>query len=178
MVPDAVADESAVWDEDSAMVPDAVADEVPRSYEDSAMVPDAVADESFTPTESAAYVCRAIARYLSMENEAELEPNRVGSAFVVHGRSGVGKTYIMSQAVQDASARCAATGGVVVVRFLGTTPDSSNVHALLKSLCGQIGRILPDVNGKGTQITNLTDFKDLCAEFRGMLSRANIHRRK
>jgi len=31
--------------------------------------------------------------------QAELEPNRVGSAFVVHGRSGVGKTYIMSQAI-------------------------------------------------------------------------------
>ena len=36
--------------------------------------------------------------------------------------------------------RVRTAGGVVVIRFLGTTPRSSNVHALLTSVCEQLRR--------------------------------------
>ena len=62
------------------------------------------------------------------------------TALVIYGRSGAGKTYLLSRVMaQCLDAR--AAGGCVVIRFLGTTPRSSNVHALLTSLCGQLRRV-------------------------------------
>jgi WD40 repeat protein len=66
---------------------------------------------------------KAIADYLCDENDC--------NPLVVHGPSGTGKTALLARAAQ------AAKEGKrrVIVRFLGTTPQSSNLRGLLANLC-------------------------------------------
>ena len=93
----------------------------------------------FCPTDSTKKVTRGIDEYLKKHDDA---------ALVVWGKSGAGKTYLMSKVVSDAIEGAAAADtqqgeksqGVVVVRFLGTSPASSNVRNLLESLCRQLSR--------------------------------------
>jgi WD40 repeat protein len=64
-----------------------------------------------------------------------------GHAFFVFGASGSGKTYLMAEAA-DGEARALKTpADAVIVRFLGTTPASSNAIGLLSSLCRQLHAI-------------------------------------
>ncbi|EDO37261.1 predicted protein, partial [Nematostella vectensis] len=61
----------------------------------------------------------------------------LGQPLVLHGCSGCGKTSIMAMA-----AKCARDWihpeACVVLRFLGTTPKSSTIRRLMKSICEQI----------------------------------------
>eukprot|EP00961_Rhodomonas_salina_P095584 1285673-Rhodomonas_salina.1 len=151
------------------------------AVDEAAIEPDAVVDEArdhlrfafmraktFTVTSAATEVTQQIAKYLSEQHD-QLSPHNKRAAFVVWGPSGVGKTYVMCDAVEKASAKCnAPEGGVkgsVVVRFLGTTPDSSNVQALLKSLCMQLSRLYPQDTAEAEDLLP-TDFKELCMLFR------------
>ena len=60
---------------------------------------------------------------------------------VVHGQSGSGKTSVLSMVL-----KCCTdwfnSDVAVVVRYLGTTPDSSLLRRLLESLCQQISILL------------------------------------
>ena len=60
--------------------------------------------------------------------------------------------------------RSRAAHGVVVMRFLGTTTRSSNVHALLASLCAQLRRVY----AKDDAVPS--DFKELVAYFKRCVS--------
>ena len=74
-------------------------------------------------------------------------PIAPGHAFVVHGASGSGKTYLMAEAAEREARALDSTanaGSAVIVRFLGTSPASSNLTALLASLCSQLHSISPD----------------------------------
>ena len=55
---------------------------------------------------------------------------------VVHGPAGVGKTAFLARAVQQAS----DAGLAPIVRYLGVTPQSSNVRGLLSSLCRELSQ--------------------------------------
>ena len=94
----------------------------------------------FTSTSSTKRVEDAAERYFRPDAEnGTAKEEESGTALVIYGRSGAGKTYLLSKIM----ARCLdapAAGGCVVIRFLGTTPRSSNVRALLTSLCGQLRR--------------------------------------
>ena len=70
---------------------------------------------------------KAIADYLS--NEEDHNP------LVVHGPSGTGKTALLARAAHIASENYK---GRIFLRFLGTTPQSSNLNALLSSLCREL----------------------------------------
>jgi len=83
---------------------------------------------------------------------------KVGKALVIYGRSGAGKTYLLSKIMAECL-QSRSAGGAVVIRFLGTTPRSSNVHALLTSLCEQLKRLY----GKDDAVPS--DFKELRAYF-------------
>ena len=130
-----------------------------------AVEPDAVVEEAqqhlrfalvragkFTSTSSTKRVEDAAETYLSPPGAEN------GTALVIYGRSGAGKTYLLSKIM----ARCLdahAAGRCVVIRFLGTTPRSSNVRALLTSLCGQLRRAY----GKEAEVPS--EFQDLRAYF-------------
>ena len=58
-----------------------------------------------------------------------------GRPHVVFGASGVGKTSLLAAAVVDASG---GGNSVTVMRFGGTSAASSDVRALLRSVCAQI----------------------------------------
>ncbi|WAR13694.1 NWD2-like protein [Mya arenaria] len=55
---------------------------------------------------------------------------------VLYGQSGCGKTSIMAQTIKLVAGMFKSVA--VVVRFLGTSPHSSNLWRLLRSLCEQI----------------------------------------
>src|ERR1019366_1074123 len=57
---------------------------------------------------------------------------------VVHGPSGCGKSAIVAKA--SAQAKAEMPGAVLIQRFIGVTPDSSNGLTLLHSLCEQFSR--------------------------------------
>ena len=65
----------------------------------------------------------AIAKYLSDEDDR--------TPLVVYGPSGAGKTALLARAAQSA----AGGGRRIIIRFLGTTPLSSNLRSLLANLC-------------------------------------------
>jgi WD40 repeat protein len=70
---------------------------------------------------------KAIADYLRDENDR--------NPLVVHGPSGTGKTALLARAAQIAAEEYRRR---VFLRFLGTTPQSSNLNALLTSLCREL----------------------------------------
>jgi WD40 repeat protein len=55
---------------------------------------------------------------------------------VVHGVSGVGKTALIANAIEQARAR--NPNAIIVARFIGATPESTNVRGLLASLCAEL----------------------------------------
>ncbi|XP_067906172.1 NACHT domain- and WD repeat-containing protein 1 [Heterodontus francisci] len=56
---------------------------------------------------------------------------------VVYGPSGTGKTAVMSKLAEDVR-KSLGKGTVVVTRLLGTSPQSSEIHTVLKSVCFQV----------------------------------------
>lgn len=75
----------------------------------------------------------------SSEVQTSLLHYRSNVPYVLHGESGYGKTSLLAVA----SSRVYEWLGdhpdlVVVRRFLGTTPDSTNIGSLLGSVCKQI----------------------------------------
>ena len=76
---------------------------------------------------------------------------------VMFGASGSGKTAVMARAAQIARQNKA---GTVVMRFVGTTPESSDGWSLLNSLCRHISRIYG-----ADESTIPTDYNELVTEF-------------
>ncbi len=65
---------------------------------------------------------------------SSVKMSRGGQVFVVHGVSGCGKTSFLAKVAS--SLYCDQS--LLVVRFLGTSPQSSNMRAVLESVCQQI----------------------------------------
>ena len=78
-------------------------------------------------------------------------------SLVMFGASGSGKTAVMARAAQMAREKKA---GTVVMRFVGTTPESSDGWSLLNSLCRHISRMY------GVDESTIpTDYNELVTEF-------------
>lgn len=59
--------------------------------------------------------------------------------FVLHGKGGSGKTSLLAKAGSMVTKWCRkGTKPILILRFLGTTPDSSSVIPMLTSVCQQI----------------------------------------
>ena len=87
----------------------------------------------------------------------------------VVGEPGSGKSALMARAAEQA--RSDHAGAVVVVRFIGATPGSSDGRALLDSLCRQISRAYG-----ADEATVPTDYKELVDEFPKRLALATDQR--
>lgn len=59
---------------------------------------------------------------------------------VLFGESGCGKTSLMAKISMDVKQWLETETATVVVRFIGTTPDSSDVRSLMRSICEQISK--------------------------------------
>ncbi len=70
---------------------------------------------------------QAIQNYLDSEGRHPL---------IVHGLSGSGKSALLARAVADHESR--GTAHEVIVRYIGATPVSSDIRALLEGLCKEI----------------------------------------
>jgi len=70
---------------------------------------------------------------------------------VIHGASGSGKTALLARAAQEAESKWKP-----VVRFIGVTPHSSDVRALLSSLCQELRTRHPLPNPLPEDIGDLT----------------------
>lgn len=60
---------------------------------------------------------------------------------VIHGESGCGKTSIMAKVCTLVRSWIGDEDCVVVTRFIGTSPDSSSIRPLLRSICTQLCRV-------------------------------------
>ena len=113
-----------------AVAPDAVVDEACQHLRFAL-----VREENFRSTTSTDEVEAAARGYLKPSDGGSSGGSsgaQSTAALVIYGRSGAGKTYLLSKVMAEHLSSRAA-GGVTVIRFLGTTPLSSNVHALLTS---------------------------------------------
>ncbi len=63
---------------------------------------------------------------------------------VLYGESGCGKTSLMAKVAMEMKKWLGTDSATLVTRFIGTTPDSSDVRSLLRSICQQIGRASED----------------------------------
>ena len=59
---------------------------------------------------------------------------------VLHGESGCGKTSLMAKIATKVKKWLGKESTSVVLRFIGTTPDSSDLRNLLQSICEQLSR--------------------------------------
>ncbi|XP_064634336.1 uncharacterized protein LOC135492092 isoform X2 [Lineus longissimus] len=57
---------------------------------------------------------------------------------VVHGRSGSGKTSLLSKAAKDTHKWFKGKNSITVVRMIGVTSASTNIRLLLKDICTQL----------------------------------------
>jgi WD40 repeat protein len=105
--------------------------------------------------------------------DAELEAirdyllNECALPLVVHGASGCGKTALMARAAQEAGIWVQSSGtakneesgtkngSVICVRFIGTTPCSSDLRGLLTSLCQELRLQYPREDDLPTNINLL-----------------------
>lgn len=102
----------------------------------------------------------SVSQYLSSSAEEGRVP------LVIHGESGCGKTSVMAKAFSQARTTPNTTA---ILRFLGTTADSSSVLKLLTSLTQQILRAYSQL----TLIPEIpTDFQKLVAYFAEKLALA------
>jgi WD40 repeat protein len=101
-------------------------------------------------------VLAQIAAYLSGNTTCPL---------VLWGDSGSGKSALMAKAIQNTDA--AGTANIIISRFIGATPESSDGRSLLESLSRQILRVY----GKDESSLRL-DFSSLANDFAAQLALA------
>ncbi|XP_060076014.1 NACHT domain- and WD repeat-containing protein 1-like [Ylistrum balloti] len=83
---------------------------------------------------------------------------------IIHGTSGCGKTSLMAMTAKLAPTWISNTQPAVVLRFIGTTPDSSNINGLLISVINQIKAIYNQSS------LNPESLQELSKEFEFVLS--------
>lgn len=84
--------------------------------------------------------------------------------YILYGESGVGKTATVAKLILEAHKNIVnekSKPANIVYRFLGTTPDSSNLDRLLISLTKQICEIYETVPEKEAAVTDFTHLTDM-----------------
>ncbi len=91
------------------------------------------------------------------------DPNN--TAFVVYGASGCGKSSLVARAA-DVGRTIFGAHANIIVRFVGLTPQSSNVRDLMAGLHHQLSTVL------GAEEDQPSDVKDLIECTHALLARA------
>ncbi|XP_064598836.1 uncharacterized protein LOC135465527 [Liolophura sinensis] len=80
------------------------------------------------------------------------------SPLVVHGSSGSGKTSVMAKAAMSAKSWVdGGSKGVIILRFLGTTPDSTDITSLLTSIIKQVLALAKITNDIPTELKDIVE---------------------
>ncbi len=88
--------------------------------------------------------------------------------FAIVGDSGIGKSALIAQVVEQTHAKEQFSNMIIISRFIGATPDSSNLRLLLRKLCQEIARHY------GDNESNIPDdFEELKKFFYKKLKRAS-----
>jgi len=89
--------------------------------------------------------------------ETYIQSSETRSPLILHGLSGQGKTAVMAVAAQRVTRWIpSSTQPVVVLRFLGTTPSSSDILSVLRSVITQLSLALDlPVSDKLEQMSNV-----------------------
>ncbi|OWF44315.1 NACHT domain- and WD repeat-containing protein 1-like [Mizuhopecten yessoensis] len=80
-------------------------------------------------------------RQASLEKIETYIKSTTTKPLIIHGASGCGKTSLMAMTARNVRSWMPDTQPAVVLRFIGTTPDSSNISGLLPSVICQIKAI-------------------------------------
>lgn len=94
--------------------------------------------------------CQGRDSFLSLVKRSLLE-NDSKRVSVLHGESGCGKTSIMAKIAVDIRKWLEPESAIVVLRFIGTSPESSNIRMLLRSISQQLYMIT------GNEITEIPE---------------------
>lgn len=94
--------------------------------------------------------CQGRDSFLSLVKRSLLD-NDSKRVSVLHGESGCGKTSIMAKIAVDIRKWLEPESAIVVLRFIGTSPESSNIRMLLRSVCQQLYMIT------GNEITEIPE---------------------
>ena len=89
--------------------------------------------------------------------------------FTVWGESGSGKSALMARAITQT--RKEHSGAEIISRFIGATPGSSDIRAMLENLCRQISRAYGQ-----DEAAVPTDFKELVEAFTKQLALATMEK--
>ena len=83
---------------------------------------------------------------------------------ILHGESGCGKTSLMAKIAVEIKKWLEDESAILVLRFIGTSPESSSVRLLLRSVCQQLYKVtendsaeIPEVRSHiSTSVCNTT----------------------
>ena len=98
---------------------------------------------------------------------------------ILHGESGCGKTSVMAKIAVEIRKWLEDESAIVVLRFIGTSPESSSIRLLLRSVCQQLYKVtendtteIPEVRSYvlGFLIVSLLSFGKDTARLQGLLS--------
>ncbi|XP_069135457.1 NACHT and WD repeat domain-containing protein 2-like [Argopecten irradians] len=84
---------------------------------------------------------------------------------VIHGTSGCGKTSLMAMAAKLMPSWMSDPQPAVIIRFIGTTPDSSNINGLLTSVINQIKTVYNQVSLNPESLQELSKELDYVLSF-------------
>ncbi|XP_053312007.1 NACHT domain- and WD repeat-containing protein 1 [Spea bombifrons] len=86
---------------------------------------------------------------------SHVKDDHVCSPLVIYGASGSGKTALLCKVFEILRLAAPSDGGpTLILRLLGTSPQSSEIHDVLKSICYQVCLSL-DLSLPSAQITNI-----------------------
>ena len=89
---------------------------------------------------------------------------------VVHGVSGSGKSALLAECVRQAT-HTFPSGTIIIPRFIGATPDSTELRNLLRGLCIQLSQ------AHGQEASSVpVEVKELIADFPQRLALATAQR--
>ena len=113
-------------------------------------VRDAFAEELFQHSSFCQKKCKSFhGRKEFLEASKKTLVNHEKHSVVFHGESGCGKTSIMAKIATEVKQWVKDESAIVVLRFIGTSPDSSGIRPLLRSVCIQLckasGRNVADI---------------------------------
>ena len=122
---------------------------------------DAFSEELFQHASFCQKKCKSFyGRKEFLEASKNILLNSEKQCVVLHGESGCGKTSIMAKIATKVKQWVEDESAIVVVRFIGTSPDSSGIRTLLRSICLQMCK------ATGQNTTDVPEVIYRCYRFR------------